>query len=162
MPTRGRAEVRQSILLVPIVLLLLSASTTIARAVTLLRTFWSGSDVDTLPFVSGFGWRLFLAIGAGVTFLFSALQLIAAVGLLTSKRWARSLGIVVTLIVAFFTLPLLPAARGIAALIIDGAIVATLVWDAMTDYPEEAVGRTWGEFGRPTDSDQESDSSAAN
>jgi hypothetical protein len=150
MTTRGRIGVRQAILLVPVVLFVVSGGAAIARAVTFFRAS-GGGTVKFLPAVSQMARSMSIVAGI-LAVLFGAIELLVAYGLATHRRWARTTGIVVALIAAFFTLPVLGTGTGLLAFVVDLVIVATLVWDAMTDYPEEADSPTWTSFGeRPTD-----------
>jgi hypothetical protein len=148
MPARGRVEIRQSIVLIAITLLLLAGTAALVRAAVLFSAFARGDPAKVLPAFSLFGSAILVIAGA-IASILGTLQFAAAIGLMTHRSWARVVGISATLIAAFFTMPLLPSAPGIAVMVVDALIVGVLVWDIVTDYPDEAESPSWGEFGRP-------------
>lgn len=143
----GRVEIRQSIVLVAITLLLLSGIAAFIRAVVLFSAFARGDPARVPPAFSVFG-NATLVLAGSIAVILGCLQFAAAVGLMTQRSWARVMGITATLIAAFFTMPLLNTAPGIAAMVVDAMIVGVLVWDAVTDWPEEPESPSWDEFGR--------------
>jgi hypothetical protein len=145
MPGPGRVQIRQSIVLVAITLLLLSSVGAFTRAAILIGAFATGDDANVLPAFSILG-NATLLVAGGIAVIMGTLQLVAAIGLMTQRTWARVLGITAVLIAAFFTLPLANSLPGLAALVVDALIVAVLAWDALTDWPEEPESPTWGEF----------------